>query len=252
MPALPLAAQLYTVRDDCARDFEATLRAVARMGYRAVEFAGLHGLTPQATRGLAESLGLRGISSHFGFNRLETEPDTVIGEARALGIPLIACPSVPEDRRRDAAGWRHAARTLDAAGAKLRAAGLQLCYHNHSFEFEIFDGKPGLAHLYDTTSPENVHAELDVYWVRKGGDDPVKWIERLKGRCSALHLKDMSADGGFAEVGHGSIDFPAVLRAAEKSGVRAFIVEQDVCTRPPLESLAMSLEYLRKVAPFLV
>ncbi len=250
MKPLPLAAQLYTVRDECARDFEGTLRAVAKMGYRAVEFAGLYGMQPHDLRKLIAEIGLQAVSAHFRIDRLETQLDAVIQESHVLGIPLVACPVLAEHLRADANGWRTIAGTLDAIGAKLRQRGLQLCYHNHDFEFARFEGKSGLEWLYDSSS-SNVHAELDVFWVKQGGDDPVHWIQRLPGRCSALHLKDMAPDGSFIELGKGTIDFPGVLRAAEKSGTIAYIVEQDTCARPPLDSLAISLEYMRKIAPSL-
>jgi len=249
MKSLPLAVQLYTLREQCAGDFEGTLRAVARMGYRAVELAGLHGMPLRDLRKLLDELGLMAFASHHGMDRLRNQCDEVIQECHFLGNRFVVCSALPENCRKDAEGYRRGAQWLDAIGARLREHQLQLCYHNHAFEFERFENQTGLDRLYQSCQDGNVKAELDVYWVSKGGGDPVRWIEQLDQRCALLHLKDMGPDGGFAEVGAGCLDFGSILKAARKAGAHGYIVEQDVCSRPPLESIAISLENLRRLAP---
>jgi len=249
MKSLPLAVQLYTLRDQCAQDFEGTLRAVARMGWRAVELAGFHGMPPRDLRKLLLELKLQPFAMHAGMDRLRNQLEEVIHEGHLLETLFIVCSALPENCRKNADGYRQGARWLDAAGARLLDHQLQLCYHNHAFEFDLFENQSGLDLLYQECESRNVKAELDVYWVKKGGGDPVQWIEQLGRRCALLHLKDMGADGGFAEVGAGRLDFTAILKAAQKAGTHGYIVEQDVCPRPPLESLAISLENLRRLAP---
>ena len=251
MTSLPLAVQLYTLREQCAQDFEGALRAVARTGYRAVELAGLHGMSARDLRKLLAELKLTAFACHAGLDRLENQFVEVIQECHFLESLFVVCSSLPENCRKNAEGYRLGAQRLDAVGARLREHQLQLCYHNHAFEFELFENRSGMDWLYESCSKNNVKSELDVYWVKKGGADPVHWIEQLGRRCAILHLKDMDANGDFAEVGTGCLDFSAILKAAQKAGVHGYIVEQDVCSRPPLESIAISLENLRRLAPAL-
>lgn len=241
----PVALQLYTVREDCQRDFAGTLRQVAAMGYAGVELAGYGGFTAAALRSLLDDLGLAVAGNHVRLERLENELDQVIEENLVLGNRYVVCPSIPEYRRQDEAGWRQVAGSLDAIGQRLKAHGLQLCYHNHAFEFVRVGEGYALDLLFAATDPDRVKAELDVYWVRRGGEDPVAYLRRLGPRCPLVHLKDMAPDGSFAEVGTGQLDFAAICAAA--SGAAWFVVEQDVCQRPPLESARISLENLHRM-----
>ena len=127
MKSLPLAVQLYTLREQCAADFEGTLRAVARMGYRAVELAGLHGMPLRDLQKLLLELGLMALASHTGMNRLRNQLEEVLSECHLLDNLFVVCPALPEDLRKDADGYRRGAQWLDAIGARLREHHLQLC-----------------------------------------------------------------------------------------------------------------------------
>jgi sugar phosphate isomerase/epimerase len=240
MNQIPVAVQLYTVRALCAKDFLGTLSEVAKIGYRHVELAGMHGLTAKELKKALDDLALTPTSAHMAPEPVEKTLD----DCRALGIRYAVC-GVDRRKLTAAQGCREAAQFLDAAGARLRAGGVHLCYHNHNWEFEKVDGRYALDRLYEASDPQNLHAQLDVFWIQRGGEDPVAYLRKLGSRCALLHLKDMAPDGDFAEVGSGTLDFPAILAAGREAGVRAFIVEQDTCKRPPLESIRMSLEYLR-------
>jgi MIP family channel proteins len=131
-----------------------------------------------------------------------------------------------------------------------RERGIDFAYHNHAFEYEKFDGKTGLDILFDNTEKHLVKAEVDVYWVKVGGEDPVERINKLGDRCILLHLKDVGAgaEHKFAEVGTGILDFAAILAAAKKVGVKYGVVEQDnTYGKPPLEAVKTSLENLKKL-----
>ena len=130
---------------------------------------------------------------------------------------------------------------------QLADAGIVLCYHNHAFEFETFDGKYGLDILYDNSDPQYVQAEIDTYWVQKGGVDPAAYIRKLSGRTPLIHIKDMDTDGDFAEIGEGTLDWDAIWSACEASGAKWYIVEQDRCKRPPVESATLSVNNLCKM-----
>ena len=128
MPTIPVSLQTYTVRDVLADDFVAVVKQIAEMGYAGIEIGGnLGGMSPAEFRSFVGDLGLALTGNHIGIEALESNLSQVIDENLAIGNPLIVCPWMPEDRRRDAAGWRHVAGVLSEIGAKVRAAGLQLC-----------------------------------------------------------------------------------------------------------------------------
>src|SRR5437870_2072926 len=128
---------------------------------------------------------------------------------------------------------------------------MQLCYHNHAFELDRFNGRTGLDILFGAADPDLVHAEIDMYWIQYGGGDPVEMVRRFAGRAPLIHLKDMAADGTrtFAEVGEGIMDWPAILAASQSAGAQWYIVEQDTCRRSPFESIEISLRNLRRLLP---
>src|SRR5436853_835239 len=247
MPQIPIALQMYTLRDESARDFAGTLREVAKIGYAGVEFAGTGGLSAAELRRLLNDLNLRVAGSHTGLDALEGDLNAALDFIQALGCEFVVCPFLPEERRQSADDYRALAEILNRAGATCKQRGLQLCYHNHAFEFQRFDGQYALDILYRATDPDLVKGELDTYWIRKGGADPAAYIRQYSGRCPLIHLKDMAADEkqSFAEVGEGTLDWPAIFTAAEAGGARWYIVEQDVCPGPPLESIARSLRNLQ-------
>jgi len=248
MPNIPVALQLYTVRDATEKDFVGTVRQVAEMGYAGVEIAGnTGGMSPSELRAFLADLGLAVAGSHIGIEVLESNLDQVIGDNATLGNRWIVCPWMPEDRRKDAAGWRAVAAQLTEIGARVKAAGLQLCYHNHSFEFQRFDGETGFDIFYGAADPDLVQAEIDTYWVQHGGEEPSATIARFAGRAPLVHLKDMTPGDSptFTEVGNGILDFRAIFAASERAGVEWYIVEQDTCAGPSVESARTSLANLK-------
>lgn len=243
-----VALQMYTVRDDQQRDFRGTMRRVREIGYGAVEFAGYGGLNPEEIRALLGELHLEAAGTHTGLEALERDFAGTVRLHHSIGAKFVTVPSLPGQRyARTEEGFRAAARDLDAMGARLAAEGLTLAYHNHNFEFFPAGARTGLDLLYEETDPAHLHAELDVYWAIKGGSDPAALIRKLGARCSLVHIKDMAADGSFAEVGTGSVDFEAIFAAGDAVGSQWYIVEQDACReRPPLEAIQVSLEHLRR------
>jgi sugar phosphate isomerase/epimerase len=239
---LPIGLQLYTVRDVLAEDLDAGLAQVASIGYRYVELAGLHGRTPQQYRALLDKHSLTALAAHESGDDLLDNIPAVVERAEVLGYRFVIFPYLDEPHRH---GYRELAGRLADAAKVLSGHGLTLCYHNHDFEWEAdADGKRGIDHLFDGTE---LNSELDVYWVKKAGDDPIEWMEKLSGRLPILHMKDMhgTEDKGFAEVGTGTIDFTAILDTAEACGVKHLVVEQDSNWKDsPMESARVGLENL--------
>lgn len=246
MATNPIALQMYTLRDQT--DFRGTLRRVAELGYGAVELAGLGGLSAKELRAELDALGLKVAGAHIGLDRLEGKLDAAIEEMQILGGRYVICPWLPPDRRPDGAGYQRLAELLNGIGHTVKAAGLQLAYHNHDFEMQQFDGKTGLAIMRDSSEPGVLTFEVDAYWVAFAGFDPAATLGEFAGRVGLVHLKDMKAGSRvFAEVGHGTLDIPGIIAAGERAGAEWFIVEQDRCERPALESVQMSIEYLRGI-----
>lgn len=245
---IPVALQMYTVRDRTAEDFAGTMHAVADIGYDAVELAGDGGLSAPAMKKLLHDCKLRCVGSHVMLDRLEGDLNGVVAYNLEIGNPNVVIPWLPVELRPDCAAWRALGARMNRLGRELAEHGLALCYHNHAFEFEVAeDGKFGLDWLYDQSDPALVKAEIDTYWVKAGGQDPAVYVRRYGDRAPLIHLKDMTPGEAptFAEVGTGVMDFPAIFDAAAGGAVEAWIVEQDVCQRPSLESAKISHDNLR-------
>jgi sugar phosphate isomerase/epimerase len=245
--AIPFALQLYTVRDHLEKDFRDTLKRVKEIGYDFVETAGFTGQTAADAREIMESVGIIPVSAHVGYQDTVERPETVVETANALGVSYVAT-GIHFDGGGTREDWIGAGKALDLSGAKLRAAGIQLCYHNHAHEFIQLDGEYAYDVMMTTADPANLQAQIDTYWVKDAGLDPVTVINQYAGRCPLLHIKDMTAGTPhtFAEVGQGIIDWAPIFAAGEAAGAQWFIVEQDTCAEDSLESARISAEYMRE------
>lgn len=244
MADVPVALQLYTVREDTARDFAGTVRQVAALGYNGVEFAGYGGLAPGEVRALLDETGLQPASAHINLEAVEQDIASAVDAATIIGCRYLALSWLPEERRTRQA-LRDLAPRLNEAGRVCRERGIRFAYHNHDFEFQRADGAYLLDILLDATDPDLVALELDVYWAAFAGVEPIEYIRRRAGRVPLVHLKDLAADRSFTDVGDGTLDIPAICAAAQQEGAAWYIVEHD---RPPAGGLASarrSLENLR-------
>ncbi len=243
--ATQIGAQLYTVRDACKADFAAALKKVASLGYRGVQVSGYHGKTVAEVRKFCDDNGLAILATHIGVEEFEKGVDPILSEHEALKCRHIAIPFIAAQRRKTKEDWLKLAELFEKWARELKRRGFTLMYHNHAFEFEArFDGKPALDLLFDNAP--TLQAEPDLYWVAKGGADPAKHLAKFKNRAPMIHCKDMDkTDGSFAEVGRGSFDWDAILKAGKEVGAIGYLVEQDECKRDPFDSLKMSLEFLK-------
>jgi sugar phosphate isomerase/epimerase len=246
-----VALQLYTLRDHLKTpaDIRRTLKKVKEIGYPAVQASGL-GPIPEAE--LVEILKGEGLvlcATHEPSDVIRQNPEKVVETLTKLGCRHTAYPypggvdwSKPKDVEKLVAD-------LDRAGAILRQAGQVLSYHNHAVELTPFQGATALDYIYSQSNPQNLQGEIDTYWIQHGGCDPVDWCLKLKGRLPLLHMKDYTVlpDGKptFASIGHGNLNWPAILGAAEVSGCEWFIVEQDTTPGDPFDAVRLSFEYIR-------
>lgn len=245
-----VAAQLYTVRQSCktAEDLARTLARVRAIGYTAVQVSGVGPIPEEEIARMLAGEGLVCCATHEG--NILTAPGQVAERLRKLGCTYTAYPHPSGVKLETLDDVKDLARRLDEAGRILAAAGCVLTYHNHSIEFRRFGGRVMLETLYEETDPRHLQGELDTYWVQFGGGNPESWCRRLKGRLPLLHMKDFAAGPDnkpvFAEIGRGNLEWKAIVRAAEESGCRWFIVEQDTCPGDPFDSLKISFDTIKE------
>lgn len=239
-----IGLQLYTLRRAFADDPIRTLERIREIGYDAVEFAAPldTDFAPLATR--MREIDLDCPSMHAGLADITERPDQVLATAATLGCRFVVLPFVdPKD-----ADWRGVVSQLTTFARRAADEGLRVAYHHHHFEFDASRGVRPFDVLVDESDPALIHFELDVYWLKKAGEDPLATIERLAGRVRLLHLKDFAHDGTMADVGAGTLDFPALIAAGRAAGVEHVFVEHDMPPEPYWPSVEASHRYLRGLA----
>jgi sugar phosphate isomerase/epimerase len=241
-----IGLELYTLRDLMKSDFEGTLAKVAEIGYREVEFAGLFNHTPGEVRAMLDRHGLVAPASHVPYNLLDVEWSKTLEDAHVIGQSFVVCPFIDEKLRSEPDGWKRVGETFNRAGEASKKAGIQFGYHNHNFEFKPENGKLPYDILLAETDPNLVKMEMDLFWITKGGQDPLKYFDLYPGRFPLVHVKDMKKDGEMTEVGSGSIDFKRIFAQSDKAGIQHYFVEHDQ-PKSPLDSSKVSFEYLQRL-----
>lgn len=274
MKKFQVALQLYSVRDEMAKDMESALRAVKAMGYDYVEFAGYCGHTAEEVRRMLDEIGLECVSVHQGYDVFLKNGEAEAAFLKTIGAKYCAVPWMGPESHKGSDAFAQTLRDFTAVSRILKAAGIQLLYHNHDFEFETVDGKYKLDWLYEALPIDVLQTEIDTCWVRYAGEDPATYLRKYAGRSPIVHLKDFTSsrlNGGpvyaliddkgnageteqaeaandfrFQPLGMGLQDFPAILAAAEDAGSSTVVVEQDDSPdRPSLEAARISREYLK-------
>lgn len=252
---------LYTLRDELSVQLEQTLKQVSEEGYAYVEAASykdrkFYGLSPKDFKSLLVSLNLKGISTHQGGVTLDNA-DQMIADVKAAGFTYFVVPVPPMgmftyDRENMTMGMKGTAKELldilNVLGKKCQAAGLQLLYHNHDFELIRNENNVIiLDYLLENTDPKYVNFQMDLFWVSKAGVDPIDYFNKYPGRFLIWHVKDMDDKGRFAPVGEGKINFKRILAQKERSGMKYYMVEQDMTFDglKPLEAIKISHKGLK-------
>lgn len=245
MTKFPVAVQPYTVREQLSKDYIGTLEKIAAIGYQGIELGRPpEGITVAEQKALLDRIGLKVIGTHAGFDTFDFNPDDIADYLEEVDGGKFVALSLRFASRDEVLAK---AAKLNEAGEKFRRRGVQLLYHNHDWEFVKFDGEYALDILLRETDPSLVQMELDTYWVKRGGEDPVSYLAKLQNRCPLLHIKDVEAgeEQFFAEIGEGILDFKAIAQTAREVGTGWLVVEQDQSRRDPLESLAISYRNLQ-------
>ena len=260
-----IGLQLYTVRDAMEKDPSATLARVAQIGYNSVEgasYTGSQKFYGMDTKTFAQVLKQNGLimpSSHYRLGEEKTNGEVLKGtmlhnwskavdDASAVGIKYMVCAWLSPAERGTLDHYKYLAEQLNKAGETCKKHGIQLCYHNHDFEFD----KQGDQYPYDIilnkTDKNLVKMEVDLYWLKKAGQDPVALFKKHPGRFPLWHVKDMdkTPQHAFTEVGNGIINFKEIFAHADKAGLKYFFVEEDKCPGSPFDSITQSITYIKK------
>ena len=250
MGKIPIALQLYTVRDDLAENPVQTIQKVSEIGYQGVEGGPPAGMSNVDFLKLLTDNGLELIGSGVSTVEMRHNIHKISDQCKELGIDTLMC-GIGGELQQYNGDWVSVIEALTEGCAKAKEAGLRILYHNHAFEFETkINGKYGLDYLFDTIPASDIQAELDTYWVQTGGEDPVEYIKKYAGRLPRLHIKDRvpdpeNQDCPFAEVGYGILDWDNIFAVSPDAGGEWYVVEQDRCVRPPLASARLSFDHLR-------
>jgi sugar phosphate isomerase/epimerase len=248
-----MALQLYTLRDPAKNDLGGTLKKVREMGWEYVQWSGMPDLPAEKIREALDTAGLKAISAHVSIEPFEKDFDTNVKFWKTVGVQLLGPGGMMNDCKATLKDWLDGARRLDALGARLRAAGLRLTYHNHASEFEKYadDTRPKWDILLESTKPENLCAEIDLAWAYVGGADPAACIRKCKGRVPTVHAKDVvKAQEGrkqaFKPLGQGELNWREIFAAGDEAGIEWYIYEQDSGEGSPFDYTHASYEFLVK------
>jgi len=252
--AMRIGAQLYTVREytQTLRDFADTIKKIAAIGYECVQISAVSPeIPPQEIAETCKAHNLEIIITHTKPARILDETEVVIEEHKMMGAKYVGIGMIPDSYSTNKEGFRRFITDFIPAARAIKEADLQLMYHNHHIEFERFDGVLLIDYMKDKF--HDVSFTLDTFWVQAGGADPALWIENLAERVDVIHLKDYAVVDGkrrMAEVMEGNLNWPAIMKAAAKAGVKYGMVEQDDCyENDPFECLRHSLHKLKEGFP---
>lgn len=250
--------QLYTLRKELPQDVKGVMAKVAKAGYKEVETFGytksngFWGLKPEEFAQVLKKNKLTAPSGHFGFDDYIKGKDedlkSYIDAAKAVDMKYIIVPYLGENLRQSAADYQHIAERISKAAEACKAAGLQLGYHNHDFEFKELGNTTGYDILLKETDPEAVTFEADLYWVVRAGLNPVELFKAHPGRFALWHVKDMDKANPSinTEIGSGSIDFKDIFAHAKLAGLKQVVVEQENFSLDPFVSIGQSQKYVKE------
>ncbi len=251
MGKLPVALQVYTIREDAEKDFVKAMQEVKKMGYDGVELAGLYGYTPEEIRDILKEIGLVPISAHVGYQEFKDNMELTAQNYATIGCKYVAIPYLLENQRYGTESFDNFFADVPAIAEACQKVGITLMYHNHDFEFlKTAEGEYILDYMYRTYGKEVWQVELDTCWTKVAGEDPSTYMKKYEGRLPIVHLKDYKEGTPFefCAVGHGVQDIPSILSQSVAGGSHWLVVEQDRHTEfTALEDAQISREYLKSL-----
>lgn len=252
-----IGLQMYTLRNftQNAADYERTLEKVAEIGYRSLQTRTPSFWTAEEYKRILEHYGMTADSVFRSVSELEKDIDAVLAEAELFGTDVIRTDSIPGHLTGSAEGYKQFAADMDRIGTVYKKHGMKLIYHFHAFEFVRFEKERGIDILLNNTSSENLYFMPDVFWLTNAGTEPSVSLEMFDGRAFYMHVKDYailplngkleSVPYTFASVGEGNLNWPGILKTADKIGITKYVVEQDECAGDVFEAIRTSFNSLR-------
>lgn len=258
MPAFAqeIGVQLYTFRNQIPKDIPGTLEKISRMGIKELEGGGSYGLPVDEFKSLLKKNNLKVVSVGADFKQLEENPEAAVEEAKRYNAKYVVTFWVPHDGDFTIEHAKKAVEVFNKAGKILKEKGLSLCYHAHGYEFTPYEDGTLFDYIAKNTDPKYVNFEMDVFWVKHPGQDPVALLQKYPGRFPLMHLKDRKpgTEGnqkGHADVetnvvlGSGDVGIAAVMKAAKKAGVKHYFIEDE--SSRSMEQVPQSLAYLKSL-----
>ena len=247
MTKIPIGLQLYSVREEAAKDLSGVLAAVAKMGYEGVEFAGYYGHAPQDIRKMLDDNGLKCFGTHSHIDLLLPEKfDATVETHKTLGTDFAIVPSLPGQYTNSKESWLRAATLMNEIATKLKPHGMRTGYHNHHTEFLPMDGELPWDIFFGNTTPD-VIMQFDTGNAKHGNAEAGPFLRHYPGRAATVHLKEFSPEDK-ALVGEGEVNWPEIFELCETiGGTQYYIVEQEGYAFPPLECVDRCLQNLRKM-----
>ena len=252
-----IALQMYTMRNCMADEKQllGTLRRVREIGYRSVQITRPAYVTIEALKRMLDECGLSADSALGHCMKLDEEYDAILHEAEVLGTRVVRLDGIPMELAQTAEGYRTFARILEKGGKAFRAAGYDMYYRFHAFEWTNFGAERGIDILLNETTPEYVGFQPDVFWLTSAGTEPSSSLRLFAGRARYMHVKDYAikprtgaledVPNCFAPVGRGNLNWPGIMKTAREIGIDHFVVEQDLCDGDVFECIKTSHDSLR-------
>jgi sugar phosphate isomerase/epimerase len=252
----PVGLQLYSLRNEFAKDVPGTLDTVKKYGFQIVELAGTYDMPPARFREMLEARGLKAVAGHFPYERFQADPSSIAAEAKALGMKYAGCAWIAHQGAFDEKECKEAIATFNKAGEVLAKQGIKFFYHTHGYEFEPHGSQTLFDMLIEGTDPKLVSYEMDVLWIHFPGQSPAKILEKYPNRFELMHVKDLkkgvqgNLSGGTdvtndVVLGSGQIDLASTLKAAQKVGVKYFFIEDE--SPSAVTQIPQSLKFLEQV-----
>ncbi len=248
MGKIPIALQLYSIRELCEKDLPGTLKAVAKMGYDGVEFAGYYGRSANELRKMLDDLGLKCAGTHLSITALfGDEFKKTVEFNKTIGNPNLIVPGLPREFTSSRNTWYLTALLFNELAEKAKGEGMRVGYHNHYTEFQPLDGEMPLDTFFGNVR-KDVIMQFDVGNARHGGGDASVFLKKYPGRAVTVHVKEYSTTNDTALIGEGDVNWAEIFALCEEQGVTEwYIVEQESYAHPPLECVDLCLKNLREM-----
>lgn len=243
--------QVYSVRNQLKEDFEGTMEYVAKVGYKQIEGYGLgtdgmflDKIAPSHYTRVINDLGMEFKATHCSYTTHD-KASKMVDAAKETGIEYMIVPHTPEDARKTADEWKVVAENYNKIGEMCNKVGMKFGYHNHAFELEELDGIIPMELLIESTEADLVNFEADLFWVTKGGYDPLKLLKKYPGRIKLFHVKDATPELEGTTVGKGIIDFEQLFNTGRADALEYYFIE-DEREDNPFKNIKADYEYMSK------